>query len=144
MSILDPFSEVKSTVLGAAVLTLGAALVLTGGYAAWGHFVTIPRAEARADMAEEKANAAIANTHTCIAANAGLTNSIDHCNGSIDELKTAAAANQKQLDPILKQLGLIGKDVKTQLASYRPDPKKSDCENAKAELQLFKADRQKP
>ncbi len=143
MSILDPLESLKNSVLAIIVIALGVVLVLTGGFAAWEHFVTIPRLEAKKDAAEANERAAVANTHAAVTANESLTGAVNRCNASIETVRAAAQANTDALSPILRQLGLIGKGVNAQLAAFTPDAKKSDCDNAKAEVAKFKAQRAK-
>lgn len=126
------------------IVVLLVVLGLTGTYAGWLHFVTVP--VLRADAKEATANAAIweSNTKTCEGANKGFVASIDKQNAAIEALALLFKTDQAELRGILAKLGVTLRGVPTALAAYKPDPRKSDCENAKNELALFKQERSKP
>lgn len=132
-------SEVKAWILGHALVILGVALALTAGYASWLTWVTVPSLNKDVAVAKADLEVARANLEVVATTNKSLAASVDRCNASVEELKTTGDATVAMLAPLLRQLGMIGKDVKTQLNAFKPDNTKSDCENAKAELQKFRA-----
>lgn len=134
-------SEAKAWVLGHALVILGVVLALTAGYAAWLTWVTVPALKKDVAVAEAAMREAKANVETVTTVNRSLATSVDRCNASVDALEKAGTQTQKDVGKILQQLGLVGANVKAQLNAFKPDPSKSDCENAKMELQKFKAGR---
>lgn len=134
-------SEAKAWFLGHVVMILGVVLVLTGLYASWLHFVTVPRLDAKVKSAEAASKVWEANYASCTTANAALASSVDRQTASIRELAAQGAMNQAEVAGLLLNLGKSTAGVKTALKAFKPDPKKSDCENAQAELNLFKIER---
>lgn len=131
----------KSWLLGHAVVILGVALGLTVGYASWIRCVTIPSLKKDVEIAQANEALAKANVQTCVSTNASLSQSVDTCNRSVKLLADDGDRRRQDSAAILAALGLVGKDVKKNLQSYKPNPNKSDCENALSELAAFKADR---
>lgn len=138
---MNPLQSLWSYILGHVVVILGVALALTVGYASWIHFVTVPMLEKDVKVAQANERAADQRTETAATANRAMAGAVDRCNASIETVRAQGQQTQQALSPILQRLGVIGKDVQKQLGAYKPDPKKSDCENAKAELQLFRQER---
>lgn len=135
-------SEAKAWILGHALVILGVALALTAGYAAWLTWVTVPSLKKDVAVAESAMREAKANVETIATVNKSLAISVDRCNASVDALAQTGKQTQEDVGKVLRQLGAVGANVKAQLGAFKPDANKSDCENAKAELQKFKAVRQ--
>jgi hypothetical protein len=138
---LNPLQELKSWILGNLVLILGVALALTALYAGWLRLVSVPAAQQAAKVAQANAATWEANTNTCLVANKGLSAAVERQNDAVTKLATIAAGNKADLRPILEALSRLGVSVKEDLARYSPDKGKSDCQNAKDEVNAFRRER---
>lgn len=134
-------SEVKAWFLANLVMILGVVLALTAGYAAWLHFVTVPRLELKLTAAEANSKIWEANTKTCTVANSGLAEAIERQNAAIEAMRKAGIRTQGEVKAALLGLQNATAGVEGKLAAFTPDPNKTDCQNAMAELQAFRKER---
>lgn len=138
---MNPLQELKSWLLANLVLILGVVLVLIGTYAAWLHFVTVPRLELRVTAAEGNARTWEANTKTCQVANGGLAGAIDRQNLAIAALAVSGSKDKADAAKVLRELQMLFGGIRGTLDAYKPDPAKTDCQNAAAEVAGFRAER---
>lgn len=135
------FSEAKAWLVTNLAVILGVALVLIGLYAAWLHYVMVPRLESKAEAAEAVGRVHEANSRTCQAANLAMQGAVDRQTASIKALADAGALNQAEVAALLARLSTGLGGATAALRAFRPDPSKSDCANAVEELRLFKIER---
>lgn len=132
---------IKTWLLTNLAMILGVALVLIGLYASWLHFVTVPRLEGRVASAEAASKVWEANFGSCQTANAAMVGAVERQTASIQTLAEQGQANQSEVAAILLGLSRSTAGVRAQLRAFTPDPSKTDCENAAAELKKFKIER---
>lgn len=119
-------------ILAAIVLFL---LLIIG----WQHYITIPRLQAKAAAADIHET----NASTCIKANDNLAKAVDKNNDLLTTMNNQWIANSRSNAQALGAMSGVLGTVQERLNSFSPDPTKSDCENAKAELAKFKAEQRK-
>ena len=135
------WSEVKAWFLANLAMILGVALVLTGLYVSWLRFVEIPALKVAASVAIAQKATAEANTSACLAANQAFANTTATQSESIKQLASLGALTRADVAKVLKSLGPAFENVARELAAYKPDKAKTDCENAYVELAKFRGER---
>lgn len=110
-----------------------------GGFILWQNLITIPRLET------EVANGRIheANAKTCFKANDNIAKSLDKTAKVVDGMHKDFLSSRGETAKALGAMATITADVEAKLKAFKPDPTKSDCENAMAELQIFRQEQKK-